>query len=305
MRPAAIYGAVFVWNAVTGGRFIAPYLQIAHHLTYSSLIGIIIASQFFITSLFSGWGGNIADSLERRYPSKGRINVLVGGITLGTCVSLIESTDFVSRMISFDFMLPFTMKDNRESGGKNLGNDFYGYLPLFLWHLCFRVVYAVAVSLTSPVLDGLTLAHLKREAGKHGTTYKHEGNKYGRERLHGAIWWGFGNVIIGYSIDQWGFSILGPFSVASTVVCYLMIMLYSLYQPDPENIEPENVSLLHDRQHHTHYDEIDESKTAETDDCTIESILDHIDKEDFSNKQKDVSDEEEISLWSLIHLLVA
>ena len=208
MRPAAIYSATFVWNAITGGRFIAPYLHIAHHLKDSKSIGTIIATQFFVSSLLSGWGGQIADSMERSYPLKGRIIVLVAGMTLGAFAFSIESAD--------DYFFPLL---NR--------------LGLFMWHLYWRMVYSIAVALTGPVLDGLTLAHLKRERQESRLSSSLHNGKYdwyGRERLHGAIWWGIGNVVIGYSIDRWGFGVLNSLTIISTLLCYVTLCLYYLLQ---------------------------------------------------------------------------
>ena len=237
MRPAVIYSTIFVWNATTGGRFIAPYLLIAHHLKNSSSVGKIIATQFFIASLLSGWGGKIADSMERSYPIKGRTIVLAVGVSLGTCASLIETADFIIPMNS---------------------------LALFLWHLHWRIIYSIAVALTGPVLDGLTLAHLKKEQEEierlHGA--KHDG--YGRERLYGALWWGVGNVIIGCSIDQWGFEVLSSLTLASTAACYITIFLYYLFQYQHSQ---EITSMIQNTPNH----EEREFYEIETDESTVES----------------------------------
>ena len=66
-----------------------------------------------------------------------------------------------------------------------------------LWYLLLRVIYSCGVALINPTMDGLTLAHLNRE----GSSQK----EYGKERLHGAVWWAIGNILLGISLDLYGF----------------------------------------------------------------------------------------------------
>eukprot|EP01083_Nonionella_stella_P078495 214871_1 len=289
----------------------APYFHIGHHLTNSS-IGSIIAIQFFITSILSGWGGNFADSMERLYPLRGRVCVLIFGITLGTSTFLLESTDYIvkfyeltlSSLIESDSELVGgdVVKDEKEEGNR-------AYPILFMWHLWWRIIYAVAVALTSPVLDGLTLAHLKRDAAMAGTSHEHEGNKYGRERLHGAIWWGIGNVIIGCSIDRWGLDILTTLSIISTVACYIAIATYYICQVDPNRIDPENVPLLHGGTPNILHNEEHEHQDVETDESTVESIDHRSKKIDTSSNDREnleeTSEDETLNIWSLLQLTIA
>lgn len=221
----------------------ASYLNVAHHLNNSSSVGKIIATQFFVTSILSGWGGQIADSMERSYPLKGRIMVLAAGLSLGTFAFLLEGEDFV---------IP---RDN------NLG--------LFMWHLNWRMVYSIAAALTGPVLDGLTLAHLKKEREAHNDERLHnnaQNDGYGRERLHGALWWGIGNVFIGYSIDHWGFEVLRSLTICSTVLCYVTIYLFYRFQ---SQLSEETISIIGNAESHAH--EQNGSYEIETDESTVES----------------------------------
>ncbi len=303
MRPAILYCAIFVWNAITSGRFIAAQFHNMHHLS-NSAIGSIIAFQFFTSSLVSGWGGNFADKMERLFPLRGRIQVLVLGLTLGTCGFLIESMVSPVGYQSFHSLWFFvedtsggsssSSSSSKEAGKREQDKTMLG--P-FLWHLGWRTAYAVSNTLVAPVLDGLTLAHLKRESTMNGATSPVEENKYGRERLHGAIWWGIGNLIIGICIDKWGYQILCPLSIISTIVCYITIALYYFCLKDPNCIQsPENLSLLHNG---TTQGEEHKSQDADTDESTVENNSPRRAKGD-NNEENEV-----VSMWSLLYLLVA
>jgi len=306
MRPASLYCAIFVWNAITGGRFIAAYFYNVYNLSNSE-IGTIIAFQFFISSLVSGWGGHVADSMERQHPLKGRIITLAVGLTLGTSTFLIENMSFTAKLPSLSFIV---YDSTKESGaGDHDGKEQYetASLFLFLWHLFWRNMYAVSNALVAPVLDGLTLAHLKREATMNGTSYQIEENKYGRERLHGAIWWGIGNAGIGYCIDRLGFDVLCSLSVVSTFTCYITIALYYIFQADSNSIHPENLPLLHNREGSelSQSEENENRDIDDTDDSTVESHCPHGTKSNNDEETKDSSEEAAASIWTLLHLLVA
>ena len=303
MRPGAIYCTVFIWNSTTGGRFIAPYLQIAHHLDNASYVGAIIAIQFFTTSILSGWGGNMADNMERKFPMKGRIYVLICGITSGTISFLMENidnyiSDFVERFRGFEVIGDEDQRSFvREEGNLHL-------LILFVWHFFWRQMYAISIALTAPVLDGLTIAHLKKEAISNGTSYVTEENKFGRERLHGAIWWGIGNLIIGYSVDKWGFNSLCILSIMSTLACYGMIIFFyhcAYVQASSSNsIDPESIRLLHNRQDIDH--EQQDEPSIETYESSRGSLA-HIAR-DHDYKTCNGTDDTSLSFWSLLSLLV-
>ena len=156
MKPRFIYFSLFTWNAVTAGRFVAPYLSERSNLNDSS-IGTILAIQIALSALLGGFGGELADRWERRSPRHGRLNVIRIGIVLGTLLCIIEG---------------WVINIYTRDGGNRAGGI------LFLWNLLLRSGYSIAVALTQPVLDGLALAHLKRDGN--GTT-----EDYGRERMYG------------------------------------------------------------------------------------------------------------------------
>ena len=163
MKPRVIVRAVFAWNAVLGGRFIAIYLSERAHLA-DSLIGSILAAQVGITSLLSGYCGKFADDWERNNPRHGRVQVIRIGILMGLILFMIE------------------IMGNRLYLGLNTDENAL----IFFWlNLFLRIGYAFAVALTQPVLDGLILAHLKRQ--EHTCTGHNviDSQEYGKERVHG------------------------------------------------------------------------------------------------------------------------
>ena len=62
-RPAILYGSVFVWISITGGRFIAPFLEQDGHLNVTE-IGFALASQQVVSTIFGSSGGSYADFME-------------------------------------------------------------------------------------------------------------------------------------------------------------------------------------------------------------------------------------------------
>lgn len=206
VRPGLIFSALYTWNASTGGRFLAPYLR--KSLPDSSSIGTILACQMAITSILGGSGGRLADKWEKQKPFHGRLNVMRLGIFLGMCVSLLEGTG--NKLLS----------SSNSSWDKVVSLDILGGSILFWWNLFLRSGYAVAVVLTGPVIDGLVLTHLKNE-GNHST----EG--YGRERLHGAIWWGISNIIIGIACDHLGYDVaLLIMILLTSLICFIALSVY-------------------------------------------------------------------------------
>lgn len=220
MRPRVIYCAAFTWYASTGGRFEAPYLQ--RYLPLSSSIGTILACQTAIISFLGGFGGRLADDWERRNPHQGRMDVLKLGIFLGVFFSIIEGLGNV--------FIPT---------GRSTHSIFLNRSLIFWWNLVLRSGYAVAFALTAPVLDGLTVAHLKQGGGG--------AESYGKERLHGALWWAIANLIIGIMCDQFGFDIaLFLATMVSSVACYTVLSIYEADTVSTEIILPvhETSSLL-------------------------------------------------------------
>lgn len=313
MRPAAIYCALFIWNAITGGRFLAPYLQIEHHISESSLVGIIIAVQFLISSLLSGWGGRIADKMESKYPLVGRILILSCGIAIGTSVFLIESTGKDSNYLDCRYT---SSADDIQNQVVAVENDLDQIKCAFIWHLCWRITYALSVALTAPVLDGLTLAHLKREATECNTTCEMEQYKYGRERLHGAIWYGIGNVLIGICLDHVGFDILYTLSILSTLVCYIVILIYCRdVTPSAVfgNKLEHNLTLLNDADNDKspcgeighHNNEVDDLEKSNRYKSIVDTVEDPTEKTQKLTSISNPTTASLVSFWSLLSLLVS
>ncbi len=152
MRPTILFCTLFAWYACTGGRFIALYLANVAHLP-DSYIGTVLSVQMILISLLGGLCGSVADEFERRRPYHGRIDMLRMGIMFGTAVTIIEG----------------------------IGNLYFtNTVSLFWWNFWFRSCYALAMASTSPVLDGLAVADLKRFGSGEDST-----RRYGQERLHG------------------------------------------------------------------------------------------------------------------------
>lgn len=216
MRPAILYCAIFTWNAITGGRFIAPYLAENAHLS-NSQIGLSFSIPFAAIALTSGMAGHLADEWERKTPHHGRIQVLRLGIAWGTLVTIVEGVGNKYAYSWCQYAYRY-FPDEHE-----LSFHFF----IFWWNLFMRCCYAISYAFTNPVLDGLTIAHLKCEGG--GRSYDHDENtrRYGKERLHGAIWWGLANVVIGICADKFGLdTALCSLTVITTLLSFFTLSAY-------------------------------------------------------------------------------
>lgn len=194
IRPRLLYSSIFVWISLTGGRFLAPLLQDAG--LSDTQIGICFALQTVAQSLCFTQSGALADDYERRYPGTGRAWVLMGGITLGSASFLLEGIHAVP-------------------------------VSCVAWHLALRCIYAGSTSLVFPVLDGLTLDFLANQKG----TDKAD---FGKERLHGAIWWAIANMVIGPSLDVLGFYVLYIYALVSSLAVLFTIVIYTKSQQQQE-----------------------------------------------------------------------
>lgn len=149
-------------------------------------IGIALATQLILISCCLTPAGIFADWLEQKVHGSGRALVMGVGISIGTIAILMHSYAY-------------------EGDHK------------FLWYLFLRMMYALGLSLTQ-VLDGLTLAHLENE-GSHSS-------EYGKERLHGALWWAIGSILLGYSVEILGFTAVYFWSSFSYIVSIAALLLY-------------------------------------------------------------------------------
>ena len=191
VRPRVLYWSLFSWMSITGGRFLAPFLEHEAGMTDSN-IGLILGIQYAILSVMAPYYGKYADDQEKKYPNYGRGKVLVAGIICGTSAFLMHGISDIWDQPIFDSLY---------------------------FHYAVQVLYAFNFAVMIPVVDGMTLDFLQKEQG--GSL------DYGKERLHGAITWGVTNMILGPLIDKFGFPVYYPCCIFSAFHCIGSIYLYS------------------------------------------------------------------------------
>lgn len=154
-RPRILYCSLFVWNTVTVGKFIAPLLQELSPKFSESVIGEVLAIQYGIVACFAGWGGSLADKVERRSSrwGQGRLLVIAGSVLLGTIAFLGHA---VPDYLGFDK----TIDTERAARDVDTSWDF-----LLFWHVLMRFIYAIGMAICAPAIDGLALAHLDTMEG--------------------------------------------------------------------------------------------------------------------------------------------
>lgn len=151
-RPRLLYSAAFAWLAVTGGRFLAPFLE--HEANFSlTIVGSVLAAQYAVFSVLGSAGGSWADSRERQYPNIGRAQVMLTGVIMGSATFLLHGMCHVFPSVSL-----FSSTE---------------------WHFLLRLIWACSLSLVMPVMDGMSLAHLEKAPGT-------DQSDYGKERLYGT-----------------------------------------------------------------------------------------------------------------------
>lgn len=95
------------------------------------------------------FGALVADSLEKKFPNKGRVAALGACIILGS--------------LSFEIHLIATYLSNETAS-------------IFV-HFVARMLFSVCAAITMPILDGIALVYLKRSGDNSAD--------YGKERLFG------------------------------------------------------------------------------------------------------------------------
>lgn len=233
-RPRILYAVVFFWNAWTGGRFTAPFLQ--NEVGFNdSLIGLSMACQLGLAAIVGPLGGSIADRRQLKH-KHGRVQVLCAGLTLGSVAMLLHGIAYI--FPSFSLLSPSIDENEHEHGYHNNFLHLQRHLRqwIVLWHFSLRLVFAIASAIVIPVLDGLTLAHLQSDP-------KLSRADYGKERLHGAVWWSIANIILGPLIDWIGFRVMLFTSVAVLFLAYASIFFYtknmSAHNHDHHKNEPQ------------------------------------------------------------------
>ena len=207
-RPAILYGSVFVWISITGGRFIAPFLEQDGHLNVTE-IGFALASQQVVSTIFSSSGGSYADFMEFKYPKRGRAICMGIGIVLGTMVYLLHS---IPTYVSFHEREVEQEQDSVE--GSSIIN------VITLYHIILRCIYATSTCLIFPVLDGMTVSYLEQSSESTGKS------DYGKERVYGAYTWAIANVCMAPLLDSFGFWITYYGAIFACILVLWTILLF-------------------------------------------------------------------------------
>jgi Na+/melibiose symporter-like transporter len=186
-RPRLLYTTVFVWLSVTGGRFMATFLEQEASLSPVA-IGSLFAIQDATSVIASSFAGVFADWMEQRYPKRGRRWVVAMGSCFGSACFCLHGCNRIFPSARF-----FTS---------------------FPWYMILRILYSISTCLVSPVVDGMCLDFLKR----HATT-----EEYGKERLFGAISWAITHLMMGPIIDRYhDFGIFYFFGIAAAVAMLIV-----------------------------------------------------------------------------------
>lgn len=270
-RPRLLYVAVYCWIAATGGRFTATFLEsesshggqddesIATNRLDPSQIGLALAIQRFVGVFAGSLTGIWADRLEKMYPNRGRLLVLVIGCCLGSLVFLLHGTH---RCLFQDMEPSLTLPSNNTSGSGDLNawaareagerettvevpRHFFQSFP---WFVSLRIAFAICTSLVFPILDGICLDFLKKQQQQRNVKINCDKNQgaatddYGKERLFGAISWALTNLLIGPMLDYCSkkessgdksrdkrneFWIFYPLTIASTGLLVVAVWIYS------------------------------------------------------------------------------
>jgi hypothetical protein len=209
-RPGLLYGSVFVWISLTGGRFLAPFLEKEGGLTATE-IGLALALQQSVSTLLSSIGGSYADQLEFQSPGRGRAMVLGLGIVVGTLTFTLHG---MPRWIpSSSWWLGEKEEEQQEQERHSWSVS---------WHIVLRCIYAMSTSSVFPVLDGMTIQYL------HDTAQSQ--SDYGKERLVGAITWAITNLCLAPLLDWIGFSVIYPLALLSALSVVWTIWIHLQWQ---------------------------------------------------------------------------
>lgn len=224
-KPRALYAVVFVWKVFTGGRFTAPFLT--NSLGFDeTLTGAVFALQSGLGTLVGPVGGTVADRLQKR-SEHGRSHALAFGLVVGTVATLLHGVGHVFP----EFRLSSEENDNENEENDDAGRSSAKLRTyVILWHVSLRLVYAVADCFILPVVDGITLTYLEATPGLHRTDF-------GKERLHGAVWWAIASAILGVLFDRYGFEALYFTTPLGLVLCFVVLLLYTSISRSTKNYE--------------------------------------------------------------------
>ena len=165
MKPRHLYFSLFTYYALSGGRFTAPFLEHQLKLNENWMIGLALALQILVGSICSSYFGILADKwYAESNTCHGRLSIMLGGLVVSLVATLLHSVPSI-----------ITQKPDYE--------DTAITTAALIYHLILRCINAMALSATSPVLNGLTLACLQKDG--------RDSNEYGQERLCKCKSWDF------------------------------------------------------------------------------------------------------------------
>jgi Na+/melibiose symporter-like transporter len=131
------------------------------------------------------------------------------------------------------------------------------------------------VAIIFPVADGMCLSFLEKQPGC-------SPDDYGKERLFGAYTWAITNIILAPCLDYFGFKVVYPLAIVSTLI--LLISVYGYSQ--------ERVHQLPEKQHRIQ---------KRQSDIILEDTSAELDQQ--SEPSQKPKEEERISSWTLFRLL--
>ena len=203
MRPRWLYGGIFAWLSVAGGRFLAVLLEDQLEWKAGQVGSVLAAAQGMGLLTTALWSGTTADKLEDVYPGYGRASMLVVGVLLGTVA---------------------------------LWGHALVPLRWFWVHVLLRLIYASASAMIFPAMDGMCLDFLATEttvpttatsdSDNNSNHKKRSSQAYGKERLWGAISWGITNMVLAIGLDHMGFSIMYAMSLVTAVLALVIVYCY-------------------------------------------------------------------------------
>jgi MFS family permease len=279
-RPRALYWTVFCWVSVSGGRFLALFLENVAQLS-STEIGLVLALQQLVMTALAPWATSLADAREQNHPCQGRVHVVACGIVLGTAAFLLHN------LVSHTWM-----------------------------HMALQVVYAAAGCLIWPVLDGITIGHLRSDGNDDGNNDGGRQDEYGRERLFGAVSWAITNLGLSYALDLVGFPIMYPLTVLAALGALASLWAFvrlqkpkSASRPPPRpGADPRFTKRSSDVIHPDHAEE--DLQCLAQRDSSIDarprdlSTIQSFPARDASNDSRPTQDGQRVPLWRMFEVMV-
>lgn len=167
-RPSVLYFFLFA-AASTPGRFFSVFLRNFAGLS-DGQIGIILGVPSILSMASPVVVGMYADS---RVDGKER-----------SLIALIMASAFVFPLLLLTHSLPQALQ--------------------FWYVLVVSALFRATRTPAMPTLDAYTLEYLGR--GREGKDAEVQKSRYGEERVWGAVGWGISSILIGFSLDRWGYA---------------------------------------------------------------------------------------------------